>query len=475
MKTYRRNFLKLTSLASAGILSSWTGFAGVKYDENKVKGIVNHRGVSHSPVFNMSGYRAPAIETVRIGFIGIGNRGSSAVNRICYLDGVQIVGLCDIREQQARDASQRIRLFGHEPTLYFADEESWKGLCERQDIDLIYICTPWDLHAEMAVFAMEHGKHVAVEVPAAKTIDEAWQLVEASERNQRHCIMLENCCYDFFELLTLSMARQGLFGEIVHGEGAYIHDIKLFEKDKRYNFWRVEENARRNGNLYPTHGLGPICQVMNINTGNKMDYLVSMSSKDFMLHERANEFASRDDYFTRFVNNSFRGNMNTSTIKTRKGSTIMIQHDVTSPRPYSRIHLVSGTKGTAQKYPLQQKLALEDGNWLSGEEYERVKKQYTPAIVDRIGKMALEVGGHGGMDFMMDWRLIDCLRNGLALDMDVYDAASWSAIAPLSEWSVANQSARVDVPDFTRGGWKMNAPHDISLKEGGTTGIRTLN
>lgn len=475
MKTYRRDFLKMTCLTGAGILSSWIGIAKALNDKNEGTENPNDIRIKQSPGFNMSGYRAPKIETVRIGFIGIGNRGTSAVKRINFLDGVHIKGLCDIREEKATEAKRGIKGFGHEAALYTENEESWKKLCERKDIDLIYICTPWNLHAKMAVYAMEQGKHVAVEVPAVKTIEEAWQLVETSEKYKRHCVMLENCCYDFFELLTLNMVRQGLFGEIVHCEGAYIHDIGLFKKNKRYDYWRVKENASRNGNLYPTHGVGPVCQLMNINRGNKLDYLISISSNDFMLHERAKKFASRDDYFNQFVNKSFRGNMNTSVIKTHNGSTIMVQHDVTSPRPYSRIHLISGTKATAQKYPLPEKLALEDGNWLSEEKYEEVKKQYSPAIIEKIGGMALKVGGHGGMDFMMDWRLIDCLRNGLAVDIDAYDAATWSVVAPLSEWSVAHHSAPIEVPDFTRGGWKTNMPHDISLKEGVTTGVRSRN
>lgn len=288
-------------------------------------------------------------------------------------------------------------------------------------------------------------------------------------------MMLENCCYDFFELLTLNMARQGYFGEIVHAEGAYIHDLKFHNFSKEYyaGMWRLKQNANRNGNLYPTHGLGPICQVMNINRGDKMEYLTSMQSADFMMGKEANRLASEDQSFIEFANKSYRGNMNTTTIKTYIGRTIMVQHDVTSPRPYSRIHLISGTEGMARKWPSPERIA-KGHSWLSSEELEKLYEEYTPEIVEKVGEMAKQVGGHGGMDFIMDWRLADCLRNGLPLDQDVYDAALWSSIAPLSEASVASRSDSIDVPDFTCGSWQSNTPVELTLKGGGTTGVRNL-
>jgi len=287
--------------------------------------------------------------------------------------------------------------------------------------------------------------------------------------------MLENCCYDFFELLTLNMARQGFFGEIVHGEGAYLHNLLdlNFKKDGYANMWRLRENQQRNGNIYPTHGLGPICQVMNINRGDQMEYLTSMSSADFQMAAKANELAAIDGFYKEFAGKTFRGNMNTTIVKTFKGRTIMIQHDVTSPQPYSRIHKISGTKAYACKWPEPARIAVGE-EWVNDEAMKKLEAQYTPEIVKLMGDMAKKVGGHGGMDFMMDWRLIDCLRNGLPLDEDVYDAALWSAIAPLSEKSVANRSNSVDVPDFTNGAWKTNAPVELTLKGGGTTGVREV-
>jgi predicted dehydrogenase len=356
---------------------------------------------------------------------------------------------------------------------YGGTNEVWKDLCASDDIDLVYICTPWQMHTPMAVFAMEHGKHAASEVPAATTIEEAWQLVETSEKTRKHCMMLENCCYDFFELLTLNMARQGFFGEVLHVEGAYIHDLRAlnFSKTGYTEMWRLKHNQKRNGNLYPTHGLGPVCQLLDINRGDRMSYLTSMSGSDFHLAKEAAELAKADSFYNEFATNGYRGNMNTTSVRTEKGKTIMIQHDTTSPRPYSRIHLVSGTKGVAIKYPEPERIATGH-EWLDGKELEEVREKFAPEIVKRVGELAKEIGGHGGMDFLMDWRLIDCLRNGLPLDQDVYDAALWSSIAPLSEWSVANRSNSITVPDFTCGAYQSNKPVDISLSAGGNTPVR---
>jgi len=363
---------------------------------------------------------------------------------------------------------------------FSGDENIWKKLVEMPDLDLIYICTPWVWHTPMSVYAMENGKHVACEVPICRTIDEAWQLVETSEKTKKHCMMLENCCYDFFELLTLNMARQGMFGDIIHGEGAYIHNLMGYnfkkpiddrQADGAYTgMWRLKENAERNGNLYPTHGLGPVCQIMNINRGDKMEYLTSMSGNDFTMGKHANELAAGDEFYAPYAGRTYRGNMNTSLVRTNLGRTILIQHDVSSVRPYSRLHVISGTAGAASKYPAPERIAMGH-NWLSEEELRDVTEKFTPEIVKRVGEMAKKVGGHGGMDFIMDWRLIDCLRNGLPLDQDVYDGALWSSISPLSEWSVANRSRSIDVPDFTNGNWRTNQPHDINLEKGGNTRV----
>lgn len=468
MNNNRRDFIKLAGIAGLGL--SGAGIIPSYANDEKGTTIAETR----TQKFNMSGFSAPKLDTVRIGFIGTGNRGSAAVLRMNKIGGVVIKAIADLRPDKANAAKSSIQASGQDPMIYTGSADEWKKLCEREDVDLIYIATPWELHTPMAVYAMNHGKHVCVEVPAATTVEECWQLVETSERTRKHCMMLENCCYDFFELLTLNMARQGFFGEVVHAEGAYIHDLLEgdFSKQKYYNNWRLRMDASRKGNLYPTHGLGPICQVMNINRGDKMDFLVSVSSNDFMMGVNAKKLAAADDFYKQFADKSFNGNMNTTTIRTAKGKTMMVQHDVTSPRPYSRIHLVSGTKGTALKYPLPARISTGHQGWISEEEFKLLETKYTPPIVTKVGELAKQVGGHGGMDFLMDWRTIDCLRNGLPLDQDVYDAAAWSSIFPLSERSVNNRSNSIDVPDFTAGSWKTNKPVDLSMEKGGNTPVK---
>ncbi|MEI6050212.1 MAG: Gfo/Idh/MocA family oxidoreductase [Bacteroidota bacterium] len=472
-KNNRREFLKRTGIAGICLVGA-NILPGFTSGENVIGKSKSDQSTRQQRIrkFNMSGYNAPKLDTVRIGFIGLGSRGPGHVSNMSLMEGVDIKALCDIVPENTEKVRKHIEFAGFNPTLYSGDAEAWKKLCDRDDIDLVYICTPWNMHTPMAVYAMEHGKHVAIEVPAANTLEECWQLVEASEKNLKHCMMMENCCYDFFELLTLNMARQGFFGEIVHGEGAYLHNLleSNFSKDGYWNMWRLRENAARRGNLYPTHGLGPVCQVMDINRGDKMVFLVSVMSKDFQMNNKAKELAATDDSFKTFVDNPYRGNITTTTIGTNKGRTIMIQHDVTSPNVYSRIHKISGTKAAALKYPLPAKISIGD-EWVSDEEMKALEEKYAPAIVKKVGELAKQVGGHGGMDFLEDWRLIDCLRNGLPLDQDCYDAALWSSIAPLSEKSVAGRSNSVDVPDFTDGSWKTNRPVDILLEKGGNTKV----
>ncbi|MCC5936520.1 MAG: Gfo/Idh/MocA family oxidoreductase [Lunatimonas sp.] len=468
MSNKRRDFLKISGLAGMGLVGAGiTGFTQEQLDQVKIQSLKKH-----NQRFNMSGFAAPKLSTVRVGVIGLGMRGPGAVNRLSKIEGVEIKALCDLRPEMVDKVVKSLEGTPHQPVTYSGSSYAWKKMVDRDDLDLIYIATPWQWHTPMAVYAMESGKHAATEVPAAVTLEECWQLVETSERTKKHCMMLENCCYDFFELMTLSMARDGYFGEIIHGEGAYIHDLidLNFQKGTGYQeMWRLIENFK-DGNRYPTHGLGPICQIMDINRGDQMDYLTSLSSKDFMMQAHAQKLAEEDSYYNSFANEKYRGNMNTTMVKTKKGRSIMIQHDVTSPRPYSRIHLVSGTKAMAQKWP---KEGVSDGHgWLKEEDMKALQEKYTPEIVRKVGEMAKQIGGHGGMDFMMDWRMIDCLRNGLPLDQDVYDAALWSAITPLSEWSVANRSNSIDVPDFTAGSWQSNKPVDITLAGGGTTGVR---
>jgi len=468
MSSDRRKFLRNITLGTGALVSGMPAWANENAADGTDAGFMPERASG----FNMCGYAAPKIDKVRIGFVGLGMRGPGAVERMSFIEGVEIAALCDKFPDRVASAQKILEKAGLPKAKEYTGEDGWKAMVE-SDLDLIYITTPWHLHTPMALYAMNNGKHAATEVPAALTLDECWQLVETSEKTKKHCMMLENCCYDFFELLTLNMARNGLFGEILHTEGAYIHDLLSlnFSKTGYADMWRLRMNGKHNGNLYPTHGLGPIAQCMNINRGDQMDYLVSIQTADFQMKDKAKELAATDSFFNEFTDFKYRGNMNTTLIKTIKGKSIMVQHDVTSPRPYSRIHLVSGTKGVAQKWPSPGKIAFGH-SWVKPEEMKELEEKYTPPIVKHIGEIAKSVGGHGGMDFIMDWRLIDCLRNGLPLDQDVYDAALWSCIIPLSEKSVNKRGRSMDIPDFTRGNWKNNKPVSLSLEGGATTTVR---
>ena len=335
----------------------------------------------------------------------------------------------------------------------------WKELCRRDDIDLVYICTPWQLHVPMAVYAMEHGKHVAVEVPAAMSLDECWQLVDTAEKTQRHCMMLENCVYDFFELTTLNMAQHGLFGEILHTEGSYIHNLEPYWDYYQGN-WRLDFNQSHRGDVYATHGLGPACQLLDIHRGDKMNYLVAMDTKSVNGLKLAKEkmgaetFANADQTLT--------------LIKTERGRTILLEHNVYTPRPYSRMYQLTGTEGFANKYPVEgyafrpEQIAgeeipdhenLSEHSFIPQAAKAALMERYKHPIARDIEEKARRVGGHGGMDFIMDYRLVYCLQHGLPLDQDVYDAAEWSCIGSLTSASLEHNSMPVAVPDFTRGDW----------------------
>lgn len=437
--------------------------------------------VSHTPIVlptperpagqeDVIGLTAPALDTVRVGFIGLGMRGPGAVERFTNIEGVKIVALCDIHPDRVESAQKILTEAGlPEAAGYSGSEEAWKQLCDRDDIDLVYICSDWKHHTPMALYAMEHGKHVACEVPITTSVDECWQLVNMSEKTRKHCMMLENCCYDFYEMATLNMAQKGVLGELVHAEGAYIHDLRSLNfqdpAEGGYNdWWRLEHNAAHTGNPYATHGLGPVAQALNIGRGDRMDYLVSLSSDQFGMTAYAKEKFGAD---SKEAQREYKmGDMNTTLIKTVNGKSIMVQHDVTSPRPYNRKHALSGTKGYIEKYP-RPGIALEPNEglsvkfdnlgahgFLSKEQYDAMMKEYEHPITKEVGEKAKQVGGHGGMDFIMDYRLVYCLKNGLPLDMNVYDAADWSCLGELTELSVENNSAPVAFPDFTRGAWK---------------------
>ena len=471
----RRNFFKKAGLAGLSLLGAKFGANAIPKENMAALTASDHQHVQH---FNMAGYAAPKIPTVRLGIIGMGNRGIVHLNLMLSIEAIEIKALCDLDPERVEKTAEIAKKAGHTPALYAGSKDEWKKLCERADIDLVIVTTPWYMHAEQAIYAMKQGKHAASEVPAAGTIEECWKLVATSERTKKHLIMLSNTNFMGFQMLTLNMARKGFFGELVHCDAAY-NTSKMrnnFNKTMYWDMWWLRQNAWRKGNIYPTHGLGPVSSILNINRGDRFDYLVSVETNDFMMEKRCRELAQNDDFFRPFIGKDFRGNMNVSTIRTKNGKTIMLQHDATSPSPHHAIHGIHGTHGAAMLTPSPPRIATGESNlvehrWVSPEEFEKIKEKYTPEITRKMIDVA-RGSGHYDCDILIDWRLIDCLRNGFPLDMDVYDAAAWSSILPLSEWSVNNRSNSVDIPDFTSGAWKINPMNmDINLEKSGATKI----
>ena len=408
------------------------------------------------------GLTVPAMDTVRVGFVGLGMRGSDAVVRYTYVPGVKITAICDVEPDRVEASQKALATRGFPAAAgYSGDLEAYKKLCEDPNVDLVYICTDWVHHAPVALYAMEHGKHVAIEVPSAYSLKDCWAMVDMAEKTRLHCMILENCCYDFFELSTLQMAREGLFGEVVHAEGSYCHNLDPYW-DEYWNSWRLTFNKEHRGDAYPTHGFGPVCQVLNIHRGDRLKTLVALDTKAFNGPKLVAARGGKDP--DDFAN----GDVSTTVIRTENGKTVLIEHDVMNPRPYSRMYQVVGTDGYAGKYPVQQlcfrkeALAGEEVDYanlkgettLSGDKVNEFMEQHrSPILTPELEALAKEVGGHGGMDFIMDYRLIYCLRNGLPLDIDVYDLAEWCCVSELSAISMNHGGMPVEVPDFTRGAW----------------------
>ena len=440
----RREFLRA---AGAVVGASLTGIPGAASAEAA-------QTAAHTALFS-----APALAEVRIGFVGVGGMGSAHVRNLLRVPGARITAVCDIVEDRVKLMQKWVTEEGHaEPAGFSRGPRDFERLCEAADVDLVYTATPWEWHVPVCVAAMKNGKHAATEVPAAMTLDDCWQLVEVSEKTRRHCVMMENCNYGRAEMMVFNMVRQGVFGEIVHAEGGYLHDLREIKfSNEGEGLWRRAHAMKRNGNLYPTHGLGPVANCMDINRGDRFEYLVSMSGPSRGLQLYAKEHFPQDapQRQEKFVC----GDVNVSLIKTARGRTIYVSHDTNLPRPYSRINLVQGTRGIFQGYP--DRVYVEgrspEHRWQESSEY---LAEYDHPLWTDLTKNA-EGAGHGGMDYLEDYRLIKCLREGLPTDMNVYDAAALSAVVHLSERSNAQRSAAVDFPDFTRGRWKSNPPLEI--------------
>ncbi len=426
---------------------------------------------------DMIGYADSPMDRVRIGIIGLGMRGPKAVERFCHIEGAEVVALCDLHEERVQKAQAVLRSNGRpEAEGYSGSADVWRELVTRNDLDLIYIVMKWQSHAEMATYAMRQGKHVAIEVPSAFEMSDIWALVDTAERTRRHCMMLENCVYDAFELNTLNMAHHGVLGDILYAEGGYIHLLEDIWQQYDGN-WRLEYNRKNRGDVYPTHGMGPACQILDIHRGDRLTQLVSMDSDPVSIPRL---LAARGEDASGFCN----GQHTYTILRTAKGKSILIHHDVATPRPYSRQYNVAGTKGYATKYPVPlyslssaprgvSGTALVFGEpfspheWLSQEQQETLLQEFRHPFLRDLGDKAARYDYRGGMNYIMDYRLIYCLRHGLPLDMDVYDLAEWCCVVPLSKQSIEGGSIPVSIPDFTRGSWSKSDGYRQAIAEDG--------
>ena len=410
----------------------------------------------------MVGYADDPIDTVRVAIVGLGDRGSWAVKRYTQVPWTRTVAVCDAEADRAEASAKWLVDHGYPAPAVYSGPEAYKELCLRDDIDLVYVCTDWAHHVPVALCAMEHGKHVAVEVPSANSLKECWDLVNTSERTRRHCVILENCCYDFFEMMSLQLAQQGALGEVLHAEGSYHHNLDFYW-NQYWEDWRLQFNATHRGDLYPTHGLGPVAQALDINRGDRFTSLVAMDTKSVNGKEILRTWRGVEN--PEFKN----GDLVCTLLRTEKEKTVLIEHDVMTPRPYNRMYQLVGTKGYAAKYPVEQLTLGQDVLDALGVDYsitdahaslpaDVIQQMYAkvqiPILNDELRAKAKEVGGHGGMDWIMDYRLAYCLHYGLPVDMDVYDLASWCCLSELGTISMEHGCRAVEVPDFTRGHWQ---------------------
>lgn len=414
----------------------------------------------------MGGFIAPKLEKVRWGAIGVGARGSGHVKQLAQIEGSEVVAICDLYEDWAKRSRDAVEKLGKPaPDVYFGSPAKYHEMLARPDVDAVIIATPWEEHAPMVIAAMKAGKHAFVEVPMALTVKQLWEIVRTSEQTGKHCMMMENCNYGREELMFLNMCRQGVIGELLHGEAAYIHELRgqMKEVERGTGSWRTKYYSKANGgNLYPTHGLGPVAQYMNIaRTEDMFDRLVSFASpaRGRALYAQKNFPADHKWNQMKFEC----GDISTQLIKTKLGRTIMVQWDETSPRPYTRHDLIQGTKGTLAGYP--PRAAIEGRGsyheWVTDDKFEALYAEFDHPLYKRVGELAKKMGGHGGMDFIMLVRMVECLRNGEPLDQNVYEGALWSSVRPLSAKSETEGGAPQKFIDFTDGHWKTTAPLGI--------------
>ncbi|MFD4259514.1 Gfo/Idh/MocA family protein [Streptomyces sp. NPDC058534] len=401
----------------------------------------------------------PSHRTVRVGVIGLGNRGSGMTSGWAAVPGCTVTAVCDIRADRAKRTADRLVAGGEpRPAEYGGSADAFERMLRREDIDLVYIATPWEFHYEQARASLLAGKHVIVELPIATELKELWELVDTSERTRRHLMLAENCSYGRNELAMLKMAHEGMFGDITNGHGGYLHDLRalLFSDTYYTDTWRRKWHTRSTASFYPMHGLAPIAAAMDIHRGDRMT----------TLRATATEPKGLADYRERFVDKShpswketyIKGDQVTCLIDTDKGRVIRAEHDVSSPRPYSRINTIAGSRGIFEDYASTSSTGARvyvepDHSGHAWADFASYSKEFDHWLWTKIGDDAANNGGHGGADYVMQWRTVQLMRAGLVPDIDVYDSAAWCSPIPLSVKSLKADGRPVAIPDFTRGSW----------------------
>ena len=411
-------------------------------------------------------------EQIKLGFIGTGMRGQWMLWLAAKYPEVQIPAICDIDDGMIESALKILKDAGKpDPRIYKNGDEDFRNMVANEDLDGVYIATPWEWHHTMAIAAMKNGINVGTEVPAALTVRDCWDLVNTSEKTGMNCMIMENVCYRRDIMAVLNMVRQGLFGELLHCQGGYQHDLRhvkfndgknpygggveFGEKGYSESKWRTQHSVDRNGDLYPTHGLGPVSTMLDINRGNRMVYLTSTATQSRGLHNYIVDNGGPDHPN---ANVEFKlGDVVTTVIKCDNGQTIMLSHDTNSPRPYSLNYRVQGTKGiwmVDNNSIYIEGMSPEAHKWEADETY---MEKYDHPLWKRFEDQATG-SGHGGMDFFILRAFVESLKRNVTPPIDVYDAVSMSVICPLSEKSIRLNSTSVKIPDFTRGRWKNNQP-----------------
>ncbi|MEE9133138.1 MAG: Gfo/Idh/MocA family oxidoreductase, partial [Gemmatimonadota bacterium] len=397
---------------------------------------------------------------VKLGILGVGLRGTWHLRLCLQRDDVEVKAVCDIVPEKVERARQIVdEAGGKKPKGYSGGEEDFLNLLDREKLDAVIIASPWLWHTPMAVAAMKNGMAVGVEVPAAVTVKECWDLVDTSEQTGMPCMLMENVCYRRDVMAVLNMVRQGMFGELIHCRCGYQHDLRAikFQPGAEYgqqgqneSVWRTEHSIKRNGDIYPTHGVGPVAKMLNINSGNKFLTLTSMATKSRGLHNYIVAVGGEDHPNAKIE--FALGDIVTTMIKCSGGETIIVSHDTNLPRPYSLNFRVQGTRGiwTVDNSSIYlEGVSPEPHRW---EPFAKYQEEYDHPLWKRYASRA-EGSGHGGMDFFVLNAFIESVKRGVEPPIDVYDAAAWSVISPLSERSVAEGGEPMSFPDFTRGKW----------------------